>query len=114
MLHEETCTVELHQWCPLCISVLLLPRRKLHQCYYCLGLITSCTKFLPSSKAKKLHQCGFCSYFSLKKSHLEYHLLTHTGERPFACGICSKAFRTKGNLKQHLFTHSRESISLCD
>lgn len=63
---------------------------------------------------QKLHlQCPVCSYSSKCKSHLERHMRTHTGERPFACSFCS--FRTieKENLKTHLRIHTGEKPFAC-
>ena len=35
-------------------------------------------------------------------SNIRLHMLTHTGEKPFACTFCSYASNKKGNLQSHL------------
>ncbi|CAC5396633.1 CTCF [Mytilus coruscus] len=42
-----------------------------------------------------------CEYAALSQRHLESHLLTHTGEKPFECDECEQTFRQKQLLKRH-------------
>ena len=45
--------------------------------------------------------CPFCSKVSKMKSHMDDHIRTHTGEKPFKCPLCSYACNHKSNLKKH-------------
>ncbi|XP_076059120.1 uncharacterized protein LOC143035883 isoform X4 [Oratosquilla oratoria] len=55
------------------------------------------------------HLCPVCGYCSSKLSNVKAHLLTHTGEKPYACPLCSYRASKKGNLKRHMFhIHKRE------
>ncbi|XP_049276062.1 zinc finger protein 93-like [Rhipicephalus sanguineus] len=62
---------------------------------------------------KRVFKCVVCSYAARKKSTLQRHQVTHTGERPYKCEQCSKAFNRKGNLATHMRVHTGERPYQC-
>ena len=65
------------------------------------------TWHLMTHSGVKPFKCQFCEYSCTRKDNLKTHLLTHTGERPFVCKICSSAFARKDALKYHMTTHQK-------
>ncbi|CAL1263194.1 unnamed protein product [Larinioides sclopetarius] len=53
----------------------------------------------------KRHQCAICQYSTNNVGHLQAHMLTHSGIRPFVCPHCGKGFTQKGNLQRHIISH---------
>jgi len=86
-----------------------------------------CSKTFTSSRTFKIHirehkrirekkfTCDQCNFKSANVSILNYHKMTHTGERPFPCNICSKTFRSQGHLNRHIKgVHMGEKTHFCD
>eukprot|EP01083_Nonionella_stella_P193945 715708_1 len=57
--------------------------------------------------------CNICNRDFSAKQHFEYHMRTHSGEKPFKCPTCGKAFRAKHSLKNHLRIHTGERPYQC-
>uniref|UniRef100_A0A8C9XYE6 C2H2-type domain-containing protein n=1 Tax=Sander lucioperca TaxID=283035 RepID=A0A8C9XYE6_SANLU len=69
------------------------------------------------SRRKKPFSCSECGKSFGFKSHLEDHMVTHTGEKPFSCSECGRRFNRESHLKNHIRIHTGEkpfSCSECD
>lgn len=53
----------------------------------------------------KRNTCRICHKTLRSPKGLEVHMMTHTGERPFACDICAKSFRQLPHLTAHRLIH---------
>merc|ERR1719295_375987 len=65
-----------------------------------------------NGRAPRFH-CNICNRSFSGKQHFEYHMRTHTGEKPFSCPTCGKAFRAKHSLKNHIRIHTGERPYQC-
>ncbi|CAG5120376.1 unnamed protein product [Candidula unifasciata] len=90
---------------------------KKEQCPVC-GVVVSKLKdhmLMHSQVAQeKLYACDQCPMRYLRKSNLDRHMRTHTGEKPYACNRCPKSFRSNGMLRKHLLTHTKERPYQCE
>ncbi|ODV79407.1 uncharacterized protein CANTADRAFT_38717, partial [Suhomyces tanzawaensis NRRL Y-17324] len=69
-----------------------------------------------SSKRKKQknQQCPYCFKYFTQSTHLEVHIRSHIGYKPFECNYCHKKFTQGGNLRTHLRLHTGEKPFTCD
>ncbi|KAI1296735.1 Zinc finger protein 27 [Halotydeus destructor] len=63
---------------------------------------------------RKFH-CSHCGKSFKTKSHLQRHILTHTGEKPYHCNRCGSKFNQSSSLRNHIIAiHTKEYPHYCD
>lgn len=92
--------------------------KKLFKCAVCEKICKSMNSlqyhFL-SHTGERPHQCKDCGQGFMANSALKVHSLLHTGEKPHICEICSRAFRQWGDLKYHILSlHTDEKSYQCE
>lgn len=83
-------------------------KEKTQKCPYCLKFFTHTTHLevhIRSHIGYKPYECSYCHKKFTQGGNLRTHLRLHTGEKPFKCDICQRSFSRKGNLEAHKLTH---------
>lgn len=65
-------------------------------------------------KGKKCFKCTVCQKVCQSMHALQYHFLSHTGERPHQCEECGKGFLASSALKVHMRLHSGDKPYNCE
>ena len=60
----------------------------------------------PGDAASRPYVCNVCGKGFGRKTHLNTHLVIHSGEKPFKCPYCPYGATQKGNLKIHVQNHT--------
>ncbi|KAK6456532.1 uncharacterized protein RJT20DRAFT_95311 [Scheffersomyces xylosifermentans] len=83
-------------------------KHKNQQCPYCFKYFTQSTHLevhIRSHIGYKPFECNYCHKKFTQGGNLRTHLRLHTGEKPFTCDVCNRSFSRKGNLAAHKLTH---------
>lgn len=91
-------------------------RGKTQQCPYCFKIFNQSTHLdvhVRSHIGYKPFQCKYCLKRFTQGGNLRTHMRLHTGEKPFHCEVCQRSFSRKGNLAAHMLTHKKEKPFEC-
>lgn len=89
---------------------------KTQQCPYCFKQFNQSTHLdvhVRSHIGYKPFQCTYCLKRFTQGGNLRTHMRLHTGEKPFTCSVCNRSFSRKGNLAAHMLTHNKEKPFEC-
>ena len=87
------------------------------RCRICLQDFSSPT-ILKAHKVKehyktRTYECEICGVVKQMKSHMKYHMTSHTGEKPYACNYCDRTFRSQSAKCSHERVHTGEKPFVC-
>ena len=61
-----------------------------------------------------IYTCKYCGKMMQNKSVFDYHVRTHTGEKPYKCDVCQRNFAGRQPLETHQRLHTGEKPFQCD
>lgn len=88
-----------------------LKNRRLFNCTHCMRPFTSQhdRNWHETGCENRRFECYLCKvYVSRDRMHMEKHIRTHSGDRPFHCAVCGKYFGSKSYLERHISFHGRK------
>uniref|UniRef100_A0A1B6IUI3 C2H2-type domain-containing protein n=1 Tax=Homalodisca liturata TaxID=320908 RepID=A0A1B6IUI3_9HEMI len=99
-LPEDVTSGEIKQFCTVCQRIFKKSNSSYH--YGCMS-------------GEKPYSCVECDRQFAKKAHMESHLNTHYGIKPFRCTFhkCKASFTVKDKLIRHMKIHEKEAKHFC-
>lgn len=67
----------------------------------------------PQKSKKGSHDCAECGKSFFQAHNLRLHVITHTGERPYACDVCPKTYAHSWDLSKHKISHNNVASFRC-
>jgi hypothetical protein len=80
-----------------------------HLCNKQFDFMTHLQRHILVHTGEKPYKCDVCDYSCNHKGNLKTHALLHTGSRPHQCHLCLRSFTQRSHLKSHLQTHDHAS-----
>jgi hypothetical protein len=90
----------------------LSPGGRRFPCHLCdkqFDFMTHLQRHILVHTGEKPYKCDVCDYSCNHKGNLKTHALLHTGSRPHQCHLCLRSFTQRSHLKSHLQTHDHAS-----
>lgn len=62
----------------------------------------------------RAHVCSVCGQEFFRITLLNYHMRSHTGEKPYCCSVCGKKFALSRQLRSHVVIHGDDCPFQCE
>ena len=69
-------------------------------------LYISLSRLKPDANSFRKPTCPECGKTYMTKSSLKYHMMNHTGEKPYKCDQCDESFSQRESLEEHVKNHT--------
>ncbi|KAG7298357.1 hypothetical protein JYU34_017972 [Plutella xylostella] len=121
----KKCKLAFTHYCDYIHHIVTHQQRSLYKCDECFSyykekhtfknhVYIHCEQHTEAKKtAPKTHKCGECGKAYPDSKMLKYHMMGHTGVRPFQCLYCGKGFRTDVQRRTHTRIHTNERPFVC-
>ena len=89
---------------------------KCDKCEYSATQKQGLVEHVRSHTGERPFQCVYpeCGRTFPRQSSLDYHTLSHTGEKRHTCSHCNRAFATSGILRTHALIHENQRPYVCE
>ncbi|CAG4958659.1 unnamed protein product [Colias eurytheme] len=70
---------------------------------------THVQRHMVKHSGERIHECSICKKAYARKQTLRDHMRIHSNDKRFACGVCNQAFVQNNSLRLHMKVHHAES-----
>ena len=83
------------------------------ECELCQKRFKHIQQHMGTHSGEKPYNCTECETAFTQQQHLTSHMRTHTGEKSYSCTECEKTFSQLAHLTKHMRTHTGEKPYSC-